>query len=541
MERERYIIDPWFDAGSMPFSQLHYPFENAELIDGEHAHSQFPADFISEAVDQTRGWFYTLHAIAALIKDSVSYKSCLVVGHILDDKGRKMSKRLGNVVDPWKVIDAHGADAFRWYFYSSGNLFGGARFSDAGVVEGLQRFIIPLWNIYSFFTIYANIDGFDPLAPALPWERLPELDKWIRLKLNRLVAEVTEHLERLEICEAAGKCEAFIEAASNWYVRRSRRRFWQPESDDAKSAAYQTLYHVLVTLSKLLAPFTPFAAEELHQKLVRRFDPQAPLSVHLAEYPLADPDFSDEQLEFAMDTARRVCSLGHAARKDSKLRVRQPLTRVTLVSREPGLREAVASHMDVILDELNVKAVEWAEDEEQFVTYEYRPNFRELGPKFGKQAPQVAQWIQSHPELITPQLAEERIEFELGGQAYAITRGDFEVQLLEKPETIAQRDGQLLLVLDTHVNQALRQEGLAREVVSRLQNRRKALDLDYVQRIAVEYTAPDDLAAAIDAHAEYIRHETLAVALQRVLSVDGDAAETAEIDSMELSYALELV
>jgi isoleucyl-tRNA synthetase len=561
MARERYVIDPWFDAGAMPFAQLHYPFEHAELVDGPPGSGQFPADFISEAVDQTRGWFYTLHAIATLVKDSVSYRSCLVVGHIVDEKGRKMSKRLGNVVDPWNVIGAHGADAFRWYFYSSGNLFLGARFSDAGVVESLQRFIIPLWNVYSFFTIYANIDGFDPAAPRLPWERQSELDKWILLKLNRLVGDVTDHMERMEISEAAAKCEAFGDALSNWYVRRSRRRFWMPQRGDAKWAAYQTLYHVLATLSRLLAPFTPFIAEELHQQLVRRFDAKAPLSVHLAEYPQADPVLRDEQLEFGMDTARRVCSLGHAARKESKLRVRQPLRRATLIAHEDGLAEAVASHLDVILDELNVKAVEWAEDETEFVSYEYRANYRMLGPRYGKQAPRVAAWLQENAQAMTEQLEAHRdapvpavgapsgetaaplnwVSVPLDGEVLQVLEDCFEVHLLEKPETVAQRDGKLLLVLDTHVDAALRMEGLAREVVSRIQNQRKALDLEYVQRIAVQYTAPDELAAAIEAHTEYIQGETLALSLTRVLNLTGEGVETSEIDDLEFSFAVERV
>jgi isoleucyl-tRNA synthetase len=573
--RERYIIDPWFDAGSMPFAQVHYPFENADLVDGSDAvrratvlasdeslaeplaplslsqqprTGQFPADFISEAVDQTRGWFYTLLTISALIKEEISYKSCLVLGHILDEKGRKMSKRLGNVVDPWKVINDHGADAFRWYFYTSGNLFAGARFSESAVVDSLQRFVIPLWNIYSFFTIYANIDGFDPAAAPLPWERLTELDKWIRLKLNRCVERVTLQLEQLGICEAAAEIEALVEAASNWYVRRSRRRFWQNERDDAKRGAYETLYHLLATLARLLAPFTPFIAEELHQQLVRPFDPASPASVHLCGFPEADPQLGDDQLEYGMDQARRVVTLGHAARKESGLRVRQPLARITLISREVGLRAALDSHADVILDELNVKAVEWAEDEELFVSYEYRPQFRELGPRFGKRAPRVGDWIKAHAAEITSQLdsarttgvAEPTVRFTLDGEELQLTPAHYEVHLLEKPETVAQRDGQVLLVLDTHVSPELKLEGLAREVVNRLQGQRKALDLEYSQRITVQYTAPDELHSAIEAQQAYISGETLALELRRVEQPAGPVNNT-EVDGMPLSFSVKLV
>jgi isoleucyl-tRNA synthetase len=567
MVRERYVIDPWFDAGSMPFAQLHYPFENAALVDGEPSAGQFPADFISEAVDQTRGWFYTLHAIAGMVKDTVSYKSCLVVGHILDEKGRKMSKRVGNVVDPWKVIKDHGADAFRWYFYSSGSLFSGARFSEAGVVECLQRFIIPLWNVYSFFTIYASIDGFDPAGPALPWEGLTELDRWIRLKLNRLVGKVTEHLERLEPSEAAVAIEGFIDALSNWYVRRSRRRFWQGEKDTTKWAAYETLYSVLTTLSKLLAPFTPFLAEELYQKLARPFHHDAPVSVHLCDYPEADAALGDTLLEFSMDQVRRIVSLGHAARKESHLRVRQPLRRITLISREDGLREAVDTHLPTILDELNVKSVEWAENEEDFVSYEYKASFRLLGPRYGKRAPLIARWIEAHPQAMTAQLDEHRdkpvqsddaeggddsgatsallnwIVVPLDGSEVQVREDCFEVHLIEKPETVAQRDGRLLLVLDTHVDEALKLEGLAREVVSRIQQKRKALELDYAQRISVQYTAPLQLAEAISAHSAYIQGETLATQLSRAEALPPPAhperTEDADILGMAFSFAVD--
>ena len=544
MARERYIIDPWFDAGSMPFSQQHYPFENQEQVDGG---LQFPGDFISEAVDQTRGWFYTLHVIATLAKQSVAYKRCLVLGHITDEKGRKMSKRLGNVVDPWKVIGEYGADAFRWYFYSSGNLFSGARFGENGVLEALQRFIIPLWNVYSFFSIYANIDGFDPCMPPVPWERLTELDKFARIKLNKLVREVTERLDRLELTEAARACETAIENFSNWYVRRSRRRFWQSEMNDEKWAAYQTLYLVLTTCSKLLAPFIPFISEQLYQGLVRPCQPHAPVSVHLAAYPEYDPGVADDELEFAVDQVRRVVSLGHAARKESGLRVRQPLQRVTLISGDPRIPAALSSHQAAILDELNVKELVWAEDEREFVSYEYKPDFKAIGPKFAKLAPKVAGWIKANADEITRQLEEHHgqaelnwVEFELDNEMLRLTEDCFEVHLQEKEGTIAQRDGQLLLVLDTLVTPELRSEGLAREVVNRVQAQRKQLDLDYTARINVRFSAPAELAEAVAAHREYITRETLAEMLELVPELDGSAEES-KIDDMAFAFTAEPV
>jgi len=458
------------------------------------------------------------------------------------------------VVDPWQVINNHGADAFRWYFYSGGSLFAGARFSEAGVVEALQRFVIPLWNIYSFFTIYANIDDFDPAAEMLPWDKLTELDRFALIKTNRTVKEVTEHLDNLELTEAARRIEELVDVVSKWYVRRSRRRFWQPEHDDAKLGAYQTLYRILSTLSRLLAPFMPFIAEELYQKLTRPFDEGAAESVHLTSYPEYDPAQVDDELEMATDRARRVVSLGHAARKESGVRVRQPLSRVTLICAEEGVRSAVGRHLDVILDELNVKAVEWAEDEAEFVSYEYKPNFRNLGPRFGKQAKVVAGWINKNAEEITSQLAKNSgtpapgsddaavnwVEAEIDGEKLIVDEGLFDVNLKEKPDTVAQRDGQLLLVLDTSVSHELKLEGLAREVVNRLQGARKNLDLDYADRITVRYTAEDGLEEAVTAHRGYITGETLATTFTRVDNLDGEAEETS-IDGTAFKFTVERV
>ena len=580
VRREPYILDPWFDAGSMPFAQLHYPFENTELIDGPEAAAQYPADFISEAVDQTRGWFYTQLVVSTLLKHKSDFKSCLVMGHITDEKGRKMSKRLGNVVDPWKVINDHGADAFRWYFYSAGNLFTGARFSEKGVVEGLQRFIIPLWNVYSFFTIYANIDGFDPRVHSVPWERLTELDRWIVIKAHRAVHSATMHLEALEVSEAAQEFEALVDSLTNWYVRRSRRRFWQSEADDAKWGAYHTLYNILVTLAKALAPFTPYLSEELYQGLVVPFDNTAPESVHLAEYPQSDLSVVDSELEYSMDQARRVVSLGHAARKESGLRVRQPLSRITLVhapgTEQQRLKSAIEKHIEIILEELNVKRVEWAENEKDFVSYSYKANFRKLGPKFGSAARAVADWIEGNPEEVSRQLSAHEAELrpviddesgeetlrnwlefnvdaswtdKVDGQkvekrenvAALVDSGSFDVHLEARPETVAERDAGLLLVLDAHVSPELKSEGLAREVVSRVQAQRKALDLDYSDRIRLSYSAAGELAGAIETHRDYIAAETLASAIEQSVVLTGDKVVEDEMDGMPLRFTVERV
>jgi isoleucyl-tRNA synthetase len=501
------------------------------------------------------------------------------------------------VVDPWEVVNKYGADAFRWYFYSSGSLTAGARFSEKGVLETLQRFIIPLWNVYSFFTIYANLDGFDPRTQRtsgstgtglIAWDELTELDKWIRLKFNRLVAESSAHLERLELPEAAKKIEGFVDELSNWYVRRSRRRFWSSEHDNAKQGAYQMLYFVLCELSKLLAPFTPFLAEELHQKLVVKFRPVATGdsaggpsagaeagatetedSVHLCRYPLHDAALEDELLEYAMDQALRVTTLGHSARKESRLRVRQPLSRVVLVSREPGLRQAVESHRDILLEELNVKQLEFAQDEKDFVSFSYKPNFREIGPRFGDNAKDIAAWVNRSAEEISRQLeahadtpvnvtvfdrfvneageeetiprTESRgwVEFELGDEKIVLDTRYFDVQLHPHEGMVAQREGGLLVVLDTHLTEELKLEGLAREVVNRLQQKRKELDLPYDARVSVSYSAPDELEAAIAAHREYISGEVLASDLRRVETgqVPPDS-DSSEIDGHELRYSV---
>jgi isoleucyl-tRNA synthetase len=553
MQRERYILDPWFDAGSMPFAQIHYPFENRELIEGDAQHRQFPADFISEAVDQTRGWFYTLHAISTIITGEPSYKSCLVLGHILDAKGLKMSKRLGNVVDPWKVINSHGADAFRWYFYSSSNLFSGARFSDGGVVESLQRFIIPLWNVYSFFTIYANIDGFDPSEHRMEWDELTDLDRWILIKLNRCIDRVTTSLENLDLTAAATELEALVESTTNWYVRRSRRRFWQNDKNTEKWSAYHTLYTLLTTLARTIAPFTPFLAEELHRQLVVPFSADAQESVHLESYPVADMELVDEALEFSMDQVRRAVSLGHAARKTSGVRVRQPLTRATLITHNESLKPAVERYLGIIHEELNIKSLEWAEDETQYVSYSYKANFRQLGPLFGKRGNAVSTWITGNPQEISRQLEAHRddprealdrsgkllnwVQFELDGEQVLIDESCFEVHLEQKTDTVCERDGNLLLVLDTHVTPELRMEGLAREIVNRLQGQRKSLDLDYEDRIRVVFASSDEVTQAVALHSAYIQSETLATTLQAG-TPEGEILET-EIDGMEFHYTVD--
>jgi len=539
MRRVPHVIDCWFDSGAMPFAQQHYPFEHTEEIDNQ---TQFPADFISEAIDQTRGWFYTLHAIATLVKDSPAYTTCLVLGHILDEKGQKMSKSAGNVVDPWNVLNSQGADAFRWYLLSSTAPWAAKRYSESAVVTSLQKFLIPLWNVYSFFTIYANIDDYDPTAPARPWRQRSALDRWILIKYNQLVASVTENLDAYRVTEAARAIEEFMDFVSNWFVRRSRRRFWQSAKNDAKWDAYHTLYEVLTGLVYVTAPFTPFIAEELFQKLVRPFGKSREASVHLCDYPVPDPSVQDEELETGMDAALRVVRLGHAARNLSKVKVRQPLRQITLVTNDPALPEQVADYCDIILEELNVKDVVWAEDEEDYVHYEVKPNFRTLGPRLGKLVPaaQNALARMNPTEVATLATDGKEITLELDGQKVVLAPDDLDIRIVEKEGTVAQRDGNLLLVLDLEITPELREEGLAREFVNRVQSMRKTLDLEYERRIVLEFAVEEPVRSAVLKHQNYIMSETLAVSLNEnpKLKTDDDNVYDAEIEGLTVLVKL---
>jgi isoleucyl-tRNA synthetase len=582
MRRVPYVIDAWFDAGSMPFAQHHYPFENRELIDGRR---QFPADFISEAVDQTRGWFYTLHVLAVLLFDSVAYRNCIVLGHVNDEQGRKMSKRLGNFVEPMAVIEESGADALRWYFCVN-NPELPSRFSARLVREAAQRFLLPLWNALSFFTIYANLDGWRPHAAALgsppaaaplPFAGRPALDRWVLLRLDRLVAATTAHLEGYRVAEAARGAEELLDDLTNWYIRRSRSRFWAAaataEAADAegaaaatatpaktatasgmaadKDSAYDALYEVLTTLARLLAPFVPFVAEVLHRHLVRSQDPNAAASVHLESWPEPGPGRSDPALETGMAAVQRIVRLGHAARNAHGFPTRQPLAAVTLVAADPGLREAVAPYQDLLRDELNVHAIHWAADRSQYVRHEVRPIFPKVGPRLGKRMPLVKQALAAADGDALAAELERAGSLTLrlpGGDEVALDAGEVEVHLVEKAGMATQGDRELLVALDTDVTDELRQEGLARELVHQIQDGRKKLGLDYADRIRLFVLGGTELERLIERHRAYIQDETLTVSVERLerprdggglpLEIPGGPAGTAWIEkAAELSGA----
>ena len=559
MRRVPYVIDAWFDAGSMPFAQHHYPFENRELIDGRR---QFPADFISEAVDQTRGWFYTLHVLGTLLFDSVAYRACIVLGHVNDEQGRKMSKRLGNFVEPMPVIEESGADALRWYFCVN-NPELTSRFSARLVREAAQRFLLPLWNALSFFTIYANLDGWRPAGGAgagaagpgataqataaagaavgsdsavarrasyqgsrvPPFAARPALDRWVLLRLGRLVAATTEHLDAYRVAEAARGIEEFVDDLTNWYIRRSRSRFWAaaeaaaadggPAAD--KESAYAALYEVLTTLARLLAPFVPFVAEVLHRHLVRSQDAAAAASVHLESWPEPAAGRADPALEAAMAAVQRIVRLGHAARNAHGFPTRQPLAAVTLVSADPALRAAVEPYADLLRDELNVREVHWAADRSLYVHHEVLPVFPKVGPRLGKRMPLVKQALAAADGDALAGELERTGSLTLrlpGGEEVTLAAGEVEVRLVEKEGMATQGDRELLVALDTHVTDELRQEGLAREVVHQIQVGRKSLGLDYADRIRLLVFGGEELERLIDRHRAYIQDETLTVAIE---------------------------
>ncbi|HMB53205.1 MAG TPA: DUF5915 domain-containing protein, partial [Thermoanaerobaculia bacterium] len=579
MGRVEEVIDAWFDSGAMPFAQYHYMGEPVPEFDPASEH-RFPADLICEAVDQTRGWFYTLHVLGTLLFDSPAYDHCIVLGHVNDEEGRKMSKRLGNVVDPMQVIEETGADALRWYFYVS-NPTASSRFSARLVREAAQGFLLPLWNALSFFTIYANLDGWRPPGaddgdrPALDFASRPPLDRWVLLRLDRLTAEVSEALDDYRTTDAARAVEAFVEELTNWYIRRSRNRFWaageatppeqpaQPDQPDQpaeasglapdgssngeterpagarpaasasqgasavtdadsaagasaaasdKESAYQALYEVLTTLARLLAPFTPFVADVLHRHL-ERSQGLGSDSIHLEDWPRSDHDRSEPELEAAMAAIQRIVSLGRAARNTHGIKTRQPLAAVTLVSADEALPGRVEPYEELLRDELNVHDVRWAADRGTYVHHEVKPVYPKTGPRFGKQMKEVAAALAGADGDALAAELEERgaVTIEISTGPEELSAEEVEVRLVEKEGTATQGDRELLVALETELTAELVAEGRAREVVHLVQAARKEMDLDYADRVRVAYAADGELADAVAAHADWIGGETLAV------------------------------
>ena len=504
------VIDAWFDSGSMPFAQWHYPFENVETWE-----RRFPADFICEAIDQTRGWFYSLLAISALMTDGhTSYKNVVCLGHILDAEGRKMSKHLGNVVDPWSVLNTQGADALRWYFFTVSSPWFARRFSKEHIDDVIRKFLLTLWNTYAFYTLYANIDGFDPRKADVPPAERPLMDRWILSELHLLILSVTKGLEEYDAFSSGRRIGEFVDELSNWYVRRSRRRFWKSEEDSDKTAAYLTLYECLVALSKLLAPYTPFVAEEIYRNLVGERYQDAPESVHLCDWPLANETLVDADLSFRMGVALRVVNMGRAARMAAQLKVRQPLARI-IVATDAKRRAALTSLADIVLDELNVKHLEFAASPADLITYSVKPNYKTLGPRLGKAMPQAAQAIAAlRPAEVAKRLEVDLpVEITVDGQRLELSKDDLVVDTSPKPGLVVEQEGDLVLGLTTELTPDLIREGLARELVHHIQNTRKTAGLEIADRIEVWIAAGQEIAEMLAEHSDYVKREILAVTL----------------------------
>jgi isoleucyl-tRNA synthetase len=559
MKRVPDLIDAWFDSGSMPYGQWHYPFENEDMFK-----KQYPADFICEAVDQTRGWFYSLHAISTLLFDSSCYKNVICLGLMLDDHGEKMSTSKGNMVDPWEVIDSHGADALRWYLYTATPPGNERRFSADLVGEVVRNFTLTLWNVYTFFVIYANLDQWKPeaeitrktsvlgsvggdLRPAsTPHSPLSEvtppsgravetggLDAWLLSKLHALVRDVTTAFETYDVPGATRPIQEFVDDLSKWYLRRSRRRFWKSEADEDKCNAYATLYETLVTLAKLLAPTMPFLAEELYQNLVLSMNPTAPESVHLVEWPMFNEAHIDEALNSNMAVIMKLASLGHAARKQAELKVRQPLTEAMFSLASPGEFQALERYGNLLADELNVKKVGLVHSAGEAVSYSLNPLPRQLGQKYKARMPAIrAALMALDPEPAALTFLDHRaVRVTVDGDFYDILPEDVEVRLSARHGLAVAADGAYLCALRTDLTPELEAEGLAREFIRHVQELRKHAEFNIADRIKLWVRATPRLAEAIATHQEYIKGETLAVELASVQSFNiSQALKVLEVD-----------
>jgi isoleucyl-tRNA synthetase len=517
MRRVKELIDVWFDSGAMPFAQWGYPHRNQDKFEG-----QYPADYICEAVDQTRGWFYSLHAISSMLNEEVAYKNVICLGHILDGEGQKMSKTKGNIVNPWDVLDAHGADAFRWYLYTSGPPGEPRRFSKDLVGDVVSRFWLTLWNTYSFFVTYANIDGWTPSQSAPPMSQRDSLDRYILAELHELTKEVTEAYEDYDVTNATRPVQAFVEVLSNWYVRLSRRRFWGSEMDADKQSAYATLYECLVTVTKLIAPAMPFLSEALYRNLVTETTLDVPVSVHLALWPEYDAALIDEKSIAEMRLVQRLVSLGRAARESVKIGVRQPLSEAQFVTRDVAERDTLTKMLDLIKAELNVKEAR-ALDEPM---YTLNPLPQVLGKKFGKDFPKVQKALREGSREDVQAWARTlnsgaAVTLTLDDVAFEVTSEECQV-LMKAPEgyAFAEENG-YMAVINTQLSDALILEGLAREIVRRVQTMRRDADYNITDTISLRYVASDRLNQAIDMFGDYIKSETLASQLESAVVDDG--------------------
>ncbi len=532
MKRVPEVIDVWFDSGSMPTAQWHYPFENQEKFK-----TQFPADLICEAVDQTRGWFYTLHATSSLLFDSECFKNVICLGLVLDAEGQKMSRAHGNVVDPWDVLHEHGADAFRWYLYTAGPAGQERRFSIDLVGEVVRNFTLTLWNVYSFFVTYANLDKPDltSLTPPPFWENQgfgADLDRWLRSELHTLVRDVTQALDAHDVLGATRPIQSFVDTLSRWYLRRSRRRFWKGESDADKNSAYATLYETLVTLCKLLAPTMPFMAEEMYQNLVRSIDPGAPESVHLASWPEYNPAWIDESLNSGMELVMKLASLGHAARAQAAIKVRQPLQEAAFSTVSADEATILSQYAGLLADELNVKQVRALGSAGEVVAYTLNPLPKQLGKKYRAKLPAIRSAILAldPEEAARVWLDHKPVTIQVEGESFEILPEEVEIRVEARSGLALTTEGAYLCALKTELTPELEKEGLAREFVRRVQDLRKQANLEIADRIHLYAAASPRLAQAIRAHKDYIQAETLTDKLSFSQPPENTCATTVEFD-----------
>ena len=503
MHRVPEVIDCWFDSGAMPFAQHHYPFENKELFE-----QQFPANFISEAVDQTRGWFYSLLAESTLLFNKAPYKNVIVLGHVQDENGQKMSKSKGNAVDPFDALNKYGADAIRWYFYINSAPWLPNRFHGKAVVEGQRKFMSTLWNTYAFFVLYADIDNFDPTKYELNYDQLPVMDKWLLSRLNTTVQAVDNDLANYKIPEAARALQEFVDEMSNWYVRRSRERFWAKGMEQDKINAYMTLYHALVTIDKTAAPMIPFMTEDIYQNLVRSVDKDAPESIHLCDFPTVNEAWIDKDLEADMKELLEIVVLGRACRNTANIKNRQPIGTM-YVKAEKKMSEF---YTDIIADELNVKEVKFADDVESFISYSFKPQLRTVGPKYGKLLGGIRQALTdingtaAMNELRTNGV----LKLDINGNNVELTEEDLLIETAQTEGYVSESDGETSVVLDTNLTPELIEEGFVREIISKIQTMRTEAGFEVMDKIVVYAHGNDKIQDVMKAHEDEIKSEVLA-------------------------------
>ncbi len=526
MFREPDLIDVWFDSGAMPYAQYHYPFESAEKLE-----EYFPADFIAEGVDQTRGWFFTLHAIAVMLFNSVSYKTCVSNGLVLDKNGNKMSKKLGNAADPFEMVEKYGPDALRWYLLTNAQPWDNLKFDEEGMVEAQRKFFGTFYNTYAFFALYANIDGFDFSMAEVPAARRPEIDRWILSELNTLVRYVDECYNDYEPTKAGRAIQDFVlDHLSNWYVRLSRRRFWKGEMTEDKIAAYQTLYACLVTTAQLAAPLAPFFTDKIFLDLNQVTGKLAADSVHLTDFPVARQDLIDKDLEQRMELAQNISSMVLSLRKRSMIRVRQPLNKIMIPVLTSQFRKQIDAVKNLILTEVNVKDIQYISDTSDILIKKIKPNFKVLGPKYGKLMKQIAASLDQFDQKAISQLEQTgSIFLQLDGAHVEILAGDVEILTEDIPGWMVSSQDNLTVALDLNITDELREEGLARELVNRIQNLRKERDLEVTDKIRVEVEKKPVLETAIQHNYHYICSETLALSLHMPDRIVADSKQRVEI------------